>query len=493
VAAGDPEFVRFGVWRPDAADRQADANEAKGCVRRAGSYGPFLAPEVMDADADLDTACLGAQTFFDASGDPQTFAGDAEKLYRLVSGDFEDVSKSGGYGALADETWQFEQFGDFIVAATVGEDTQVYELGASTDFDDLSGAPAQFSSVWRHGDFLFGAEGITVYWSAFNNITDWTPDVGTQAGAQGLDQAGGAVMGGTIGEYGAIFQENHIRRVTYVGPPVIFDFEQDAIEKRRGALSRNAWVRLGRLVPYASEQGFFIFDGQQSIPIGENKVDEYFKDRLNYATRGRVCCAYDSLQKAVVWGFPAGDATQISELLIFSLTDREWTHDEIELEHLFEVVNPGFTVETVGNFFGGTNIDVDGGSFSIDAAILRGGGKLMGGVNTDHTLVSFSGVARPCILDTIEAELIPGRRSLVTELWPMVDCTDRLQVSTRVGSRLLPGDPVMFNAASVMNRFGFCETRVDNRFHRGRLQLAEAAGWTRAEGLSFLAKPTAKR
>src|SRR5687768_11767078 len=107
----DPVPVPFGVWRPDAADRQSDANEAKGCVRRAGSYGPFLAPEVMDDDSVLTGACLGAATFFDSSGAPQTFAGDTSKLYRLVSGAFEDASEPGGYAAVADETWQFEQFG----------------------------------------------------------------------------------------------------------------------------------------------------------------------------------------------------------------------------------------------------------------------------------------------------------------------------------------------------------------------------------------------
>lgn len=488
----DPTPVPFGVWAPDAADRQADANEAKGCVRRAGSYGPFLSPQVIDANSNLDAACLGAATFFDSNGDPQTFAGDTAKLYRLVSGNMEDASEPGGYAALADETWQFEQFGNFVVAVTVGEEPQVFQMGISTDFADLGGSPPQFNCVWRHGDFLFGGIGTTVRWSAFNNITDWVADVGTQSGSQALDQAGGNVMGGTIGEYGAIFQESHIRRVRYVGPPVIFDFEQDAVEKRRGALSRNAFVRLGRLIFYVSEQGFFIFDGQQSIPIGENKVDEYFKGRLNYAARGRVCCAYDSLQKAVVWGFPTGDATRITELLIFSLTDREWTHDEIELEHLFEVVNPGFTVETVNQFFGTTDLDSQT-EFSIDAAILRGGGKLMGGFDTSHTLVSFSGHPRPAIIDTIEAELAPGRRSLIKELWPIADVADRMMVSTRVGSRLLPGDPIVFSASSVMNRFGFCESRVDSRFHRGRLEIAATAVWTRAEGLHFNGKPTGRR
>lgn len=489
----DPIRLGFGEWTPDVSDRLSDANEAKGVVARGGGYGPFYSPvQVNSGDADLDAECKGAGTFINAAGDAETFAGDATKLYRLVSGVFDDVSKAGGYTLGSEEHWVFEAFGQHVVAVAPGEAPQRYEIGVSTDFANLAGSPPQLTSIWRFGDFLMGGLNFTCHWSAFNNIADWVPDPGTQADNQVLDQAGGQIMGGSAGEYSVIFQEHQIRRVTYVGPPVIFDFEQDAIEKRRGALSRSAWARIGRLIPYASENGFYIFDGQQSIPIGENKVDEYFRNNLDYARRDLVCAAYDSQQKAVVFGFPKIGDTTVTEQLIFSMTDRKWSHDEIECEYLFESVSAGFTVDNIHLFFGFTNIDNVTG-ISIDSALFRGGNRLLAGFNTLHDLVTFNGQPRPAVIDTIEAELMPGRRALVTELWPIVDAALRADVSARIGYRTLPGDNTAFTAASIMNEYGFCEQMIDSRFMRGRLEIAANANWTRADGLHVLAKPTSAR
>jgi hypothetical protein len=476
------------------SDRLSETNEAKGVVARGGGYGPFNSPQAINTGlAVLLNPALGGATFLDANGDGQTFAGDTTKLYRLVSNLFDDASKVGGYSLAAEERWVFEQFGQFVVAVAPGEAPQVFQMGVSTDFANLAGSPPQFTSIWRHGDFLMGGLNFTLTWSAFNNITDWTPSIATQSDSQVLDQAGGQIMGGTIGEYGAIFQETQIRRVTYVGPPVIFNFEQDAIEKRRGALSRYAFVRLGRLIFYASSQGFYVFDGQQSIPIGENKVDEYFKTRLNFGRRDLVTAAYDSAQKAVVFGFPTESANTITEQLIYSLTDRRWTHDDNVLEFLFETVGASYTVDNISNFFGPPdNIDVIT-SISIDSAAFRGGQKAMAGFNTSHALCQFDGQTRPATIDTIEAELVPGRRSLVTELWPLVDASPSSAVSARVLYRVLPGDPILLAPSSVMNAYGNCDALTDSRFMRARLELAAGTAWTRAEGIGFVGKPTSAR
>lgn len=489
----EPQKIAFGEWTPDVSDRLSGANEAKGVVARGGGYGPFAAPvSVNDGDADLSADCRGAVTVINADGDAETFAGDAEKLYRLNSGAFDDVSQAGGYSLDTEDHWVFAAFGQFVVGVAPGEEPQVYEIGSSTEFADLTSSAPQLTSIWRTGDFLMGGLGFSVHWSAFNNIADWTPDPGTQADSQTLDQAGGEVMGGIGGLYGTIFQERQIRRYTYLGPPAIFDFELDAVEKRRGALSRFAFLPLGQLIPYASEQGFYIFDGQQSIPIGENKVDEYFRNRLDFARRDLVCAAYDSAQKAVVFGFPIAGETSITELLIFSMTDRKWTHDEIEAEFLFETVGASFTVDNISGFFGFDNIDLVPG-LSIDSAAFRGGDTRLGSFNTAHALQTFTGQARPATIDTVEAELFPGRRGLVTELWPIVDAQQRANVSARVGHRTLPGDNPTFTAAAVMNPYGVCEVRVDNRFLRARLDLAAETSWTRADGLLFVGKPTGKR
>ena len=71
-------------------------------------------------------------------------------------------------------------------------------------------------------------EGSTEYqyrvrWSGFNDSTDWTTDPGgTQADFQDLEAQYGEVMAIVGGEYATIFQQRAITRLTYVGPPAIF-------------------------------------------------------------------------------------------------------------------------------------------------------------------------------------------------------------------------------------------------------------------------------
>ena len=198
---------------------------------------------------------------------------------------------------------------------------------------------------------------FTLHWSAFNNIQDWTPDDATQAGNQLLDQEQGEIQTIIGLDYAVIFQERAIRRAIYVGPPIKWDFGQEAVEKRRGCISRNAAAVWGRSVFYAADDGFYMFDGQASTPIGYGKVDDYFVSNLNYAYRHKVCCAVDGINKLFVVGFPVGGATNISELLIFSLQDGRWTHDVMDLEYLFDSPVEALTVDSFHSLFPADNLD----------------------------------------------------------------------------------------------------------------------------------------
>src|SRR5690606_8912608 len=137
--------------------------------------------------------------------------------------------KPGGYAVGETDTWQFAQFGDgvFAVSRNVQPQTVADITVANSHFADLAGAPNNATSVARVNDFLMMGKDFTVHWSAFNNPTDWTPDVGTQAGNQPLDQERGEIISIVGLDYAAIFQERGVRRAAYVGPPVIWDFGQD--------------------------------------------------------------------------------------------------------------------------------------------------------------------------------------------------------------------------------------------------------------------------
>ena len=61
----------------------------------------------------------------------------------------------------------------------------------------------------------------------------------------------------------------------YRGGNVIFSFR--SIEDNIGAVQGKTVIKVGNLVYFLSENGFRVTDGNKSEPIGNGKVDRFFK------------------------------------------------------------------------------------------------------------------------------------------------------------------------------------------------------------------------
>lgn len=489
------ETIPFAAWEPDKSDRANPASEAKGVLSVAGQYGPFR--NIVDyngASAATVAACLGAAVFYDSTNLPHIYLGDAAKLYHVESRIATDRSVGGGYTLVSEEDWDFAQFGDLVVAVSGSEAPQVHDMTpGNTAFANLAGSPpSNATSVARVNDFLMMGKNFTLHWSAFNTPTDWVPAVATQAGTQLLDQEKGLIKKIIGLDYAAIFQERGIRRANYVGPPIVWDFGQDYVEKERGCISRHAAAAWGRVIYYVSDDGFYSFDGQASTPIGYGKVDEYFARRLNYSYRHKVRTV--CVGKYFLVGFPAGSSTNISEIMAYSINDQRWTHDLMDLEVLFASPAEPFTVDNFHLLFTSDNLDDTAITpDDIDSAAFADLRRLLAGVQTNHRLGFFSGTNRQAILETGEFEGKPGQRAKVTEIWPMGDFQQGA-VSASVGyRRALPGEAIAYTNPTGMNRVGFCPQNIDARFLRGRLLIGAGATWRRAEGISHTSVLTGQR
>jgi len=437
----------------------------------------------------------GADTFYDSSTAPHVFFGDAHRLYTLQSRSAVDISKAGGYTVGSSDTWQFMQFGDNVIAVTTSSAPQHYVMGTSVDYANLAGGPPSgATSCARVGDFAWLGKAYTVYWSAFNNVTDWAPSTVTQCGSQQLDQERGEIISLIGLDYAAIFQERGIRRAIYVGSPVVWDFGQDYIEKARGCIARNAAMAFGRVIFYAADDGFYAFDGQQSTPIGYGKVDQYFTRNLNYAWRHKVCVGADYQKKIIVWAWPSGSAQLPTDLLIFSMLDGRWTHDVIDLEFLFDTPAEPVTVDNFNLLFPANSLDGSISPNDIDSAAFDDRRIRLGAFDRSHLMQLFTGSARAATIDTKEFEPQPGKRGLITEVWPIGEYTDSTALSTAIGKRkALPGESVVFSNAKAMNRAGYCPHRTDGRFLRIRQSITAGANWRRAEAVHVTSTRTGGR
>lgn len=480
----------FGNYEPDKGAASGVARVAKGVLSIGKRYAPLPSP-VAYSSSPLNDFCLGARGFYDATGLPVSFLGDTGRLYRLLKQEPVDVSRPGGYAADPDWQWSFGQYNNFIFAAARGVPLQYIELGGTGTFADVPGAPTA-EVVFRIRTHLFACAGRTVNWSAFNDPLDWEPDFATQAGAVELGQERGIIVAGVGGEQGAIFQERGIVRVTYQGGDIPWIF--DEVEGGRGACSPGSVSRWGTGAFVCAEDGFYFWDGLKIEPIGQDRVDLTFSRDLNYPYRGRVISAIDTVNKCWMVAYPAGSSVVCNRQLIYSWADNRWTHDDLDVQALFEMPRDGVNAddqEAIEALFGTANVD-ELTDVSVDSAAWRESRKSWVMVDTDRKVRVFTGPSRRAVVETGEFEPNPAQQTYLSEIWPVTDAEPG-DVEITVYARQRLGEQPCFADSNGVNEYGCCELRAEGRFLRAEMAIRAGARWSEAHGIHWDGEPSGER
>jgi hypothetical protein len=457
--------------------------------RTSGSYGPFS--ELSSYSDALDGRCQGAFTARDNAGNILIFAGNASqlKLLQTASNSFSDVSRAtgGAYATADDDVWRFVQFGSTVVATNFTDDVQSFTIGSSSAFGPLaaSAPKAKYVAIWK--DFVvlghLDWNPQRIRWSAIDDPTSW-PVVGSATAAQlqsdhqDLVGEGGWIQGlvGGIGSAdGVIIQERAVWRASYVGPPLVFTF--DLVEGARGTPAPGSIVQLGGVVAYLGEDGFYLFDGQASRPIGNEKIDKTFFADFDQAYSARMSSAVDPINKIFYWAYPgAGNSGGIpNRLLAYNWALDRWSQIDVTTEYIFRAGTFGYSVDNAD----GLGYTVDTSPFGPDSRFWAGGKSILAGFDASHRLGFFSGPALPATVETGDFDSGEGRRTYVSGIRPIVDTE---AVTAAVGYRESHAQPLTFTSPSPPAPDGFCPQRLTARFPRARISIAAAAPWSHLSG-----------
>jgi hypothetical protein len=493
-------------WLPDLADHgNPGLVTCQNAISRTPtSYGPF-ASLGSAYGSTLTGRAQGAFTGADSSGNPNIFAGDATKLYRLTSAStsWEDVSQTATTYALgAEEAWRFVQFGNRVIAAGgLSNAIQSYVVGTSSDFGVLSSSSyvpkAHHVAVVR--DFvMFGnvndpTDGNVphrVHWPAINDPTDWpapggSSAVGVQSDYQDLPDAGAVmgIVGGLAQADAVIVQEGALTRAMYRGTPEIFIF--DKIEGGRGCIAAGSIIQSGGIFSYLADNGFYLFDGAQSVPIGANKVDKTFFADLDQSYYTRISSAVDPINKIFYWSYAgAGNSSGTPNRIIsYNWVTQRWTLIEAEAELIFRAGTFGYNVDNADSLY-----NVDTSPFGPDSRFWSGGSSVLAGFTTAHRLAFFSGSNLAARFET--GDLDTEGLVMVTGVRPIVDGGT---VTTQVGYREDQADAVGYTTATSPGADKFCFHKIRTRFPRMRMDIAAGGEWNHAKGFVPRFKPAGKK
>lgn len=463
--------VTFGEWLPDQPGVIGALTTAKNCYPKAVGYGPFPSEEdYSDAAAQNLTNVVAAR---DVSGNTKVFASGSTRLYLLDSSDFslDDVSGTTYTGATM---WKFTQFGNKVIAATEAHTLQAYDLTTTGNFGVIASDAPKVKYVTVVRDFVvtgYQTDYPTrVQWSGINNETTWASSGTTQADYQDIPD-GGRVQGVTGGEFGLVLMDRSIHRMSYVGTPLIFQF--DNISRNLGCYEANSVIQWQGVTYFLSDDGFYACDGQQIVNIGAEKVNRYFFSTLRDAEIENMSAAIDPGKNLVMWGYPSTDLTY--RVLMYHVPTKRWAYADTTVNRVASSSTPAVTLEGLDNF----SASIDALMTPLDSRLWIGGKLQLAGV-TGAKIVTFTGTAKTATIDTADIET-GMNQSMITMVKPVVDDGSG---AVAVESRLQLNSTITFptvTAANTENRVG---VRSYGRYHRVRLQ-PSGNNWSSAIGVDI--------
>jgi hypothetical protein len=459
--------IPFGEWLPDQPGVTGAITDAKNCYPVANGYAPFRSEaDYSDAAAQNLLITFGGKF----AGEVALFAAGATQVYKFDSSDASlDAATTTGYSTV--ESWDVTQYGSKMILANGQDRLQAYEIGVSTYFANLAAtAPtAKYVTVVR--DFVVaandGSDNNKVYWSDINDETDWTPGAASQSDSQIIPD-GGDITGLAGGEYGLVFLERAIYRMSYTGSPFFFQF--DAISRSLGCISDGSIAQYGGITYFLADDGFYSCDGQSVKPIGAEKVNRWFFENVvpSEISTG-MSTTIDPIRKLVLWKF--NNTFGGKSMLIYSINLDRWSYVDTIANAIAFVLTPSATLEQVDNY----NSNLDALDIPLDSRVFAGGQLLFAGVS-GAKIIAFSGQPKTANITTGDIDI---GRSTVTLVRPTVDNGSG---SVAISSRDLLNEVVEFGsnvAADAENRVSI---RSNGEYHRLRLT-PTGDNWKTAVGI----------
>ena len=484
----------FGEWLPDQPEHlNPGANVAKNVYYALQGYKPFKSLVSYSSNA-MAADARGAGSFRDNANTVYNFVATNTNIYQLDGGTF--TSRKGSLTGTSTDFFTFTQFGNYIIASNGVDAPQYYLMGTSTNFANLSaiatdGSPPLFRVSGVIRDFLVtgNISGATnrIQWSGINDISTWT-EGSKSADYQDLPGSGGRVVGITSGEIGYVFRQNQIIRMDFVGGATVFRLS--VISPNRGAVYGKTICQDNRRVFFYADDGFYQIDGDNRIAIGAEKVNRFFDSDLNKAYTDRIVAAVDPFNNLALWLYPSVSNTNnttgiCDKVLIYNYVTEKWSTANASASTIFTQFVGAYTVELMDII----STNLDNINIALDTDFWSGGQLYLGAIDSDFKAAIFAGNELEAEIETSELEPIPGLRTKITGVRPIVNCASTVALKTR--DALV--DTAVTSSYVAANTSGIVPLRQSGRYVRANLKIASGTNWDDAQGIDIVASPAGLR
>lgn len=475
-------MIPFGPWRPDMGSYGNNGNLtlAKNVLRQGNDYVPFKS--LSEQTGALASDVIGAASFQTPRGQQYVFAGTKTKLYLLSGTTWSDVSGTTYNSAATD--WRFDIYDEVVLATNFENVIQRYDTTVGGTFANLAGSPPRCRDIAVSNSFLLafnlvdsGTERYTrLRWSAQGIITDWsTTSLGAGFNDVREDVGGTGQRVVALEDYAVLFFTDAIYRVEYIAQPASFGLRP--LPRGRGTLSPNSIVRDGNVIYYYGADGFYLFDGTNSIPIGEDKIDRYFYEIADFGKLSRVYGARDPITKNIFWSFVSTSSPDgyPDMMLSYNISSGEWTIINYPVRFILSTFTAAQTLESLETLYG----SIDNVPLPLDDPSYAGGLRVFGGFSANNKYGVFGGTSLDGELVTEDFRLNFQGRSHLQGVHVISDAVVTVDVAYRNLQRDTQVQTGPNAANNVTENVNF---DLISRYTQFRINLSGT--WTRAKGFA---------
>jgi hypothetical protein len=481
-------LIPFAPFEPDKSPFNGAASEAtKNVLPIADGWGPM--PSLQEISASLGAQCRGAVYVRTSSGTYAVIAGTATALKKLNTTDYtwDDISgASAPYSVPENDEWSFTVFGTTLIAHTLGDDIQAYDIESGGSFADLAGSPPRAKYSWVAGDFLvlgyLTDEPRAVQWSGLNDPEYWT--ISERGADKQTLPAFGEIMGGIGDERGSIITQRGGMRYMQFAPSSGYTFTFSVANEVRGTVAPRSIVQIGPgQFVYLSEDGFFM--GKDGVPIGAERVDNWFFENIDKTYLQDVKGVADPYQKIVWWQFQTATGARL--LIGYDWQLDRWCYSDQDVTFMVALTTPGITWDGLATLYA----TIDDVTAPFDSRLFTGGRPTFGAFTTGNKLAYFTGANKAATLETAEIEPAPGMRAFVNGGRAV---TDASSFTVEVGTADFHGDSITYKAAvSPSTRSGHLPLRASGRLFKYRLNIPSGQDWSVASAITPEVVPEGKQ
>jgi hypothetical protein len=387
------------------------------------------------------------------------------------------------YSALSSTAqWQFAQTGNLVFATQANVVLQVFDLSSASAFAVALGSPPQAAYISVVGRFLvlsgLLSQPYRIQWSglnSFNAAASWTS--GTNSSDFQDFPDGGIVRGVAGGEFGTIFQDQAIRRMSYI-PGSAFIFQIERVTQDMGLYAPYSIIRAGATIYFYAGQGFHKIDpGGVPVQIGRERVDRTFLTDLDKGNLQLFIGAADPRTTRIYWAYKSVSGTTglYDKIIGYDAALDRWFPVSMVGEYLLGISQTGLTLENLDSI--SASIDALGVSLDSFATAVQ---PQIAQFSSSHMLGFFTGNNLEATLESAE-QGTAGQEIYVNGFRPVTDsATVYGSVSWR---QALNATPTIGTEIAMQARTGNVNLRREARYIRFKQRIPNGTTWTFAAGI----------